>query len=138
MRAIKLITRLTINREGKLLNFQFYILSGRFHCNQEKMEAGSSHQEQNQESNQVYPTRPKLFCCHICDETFHSRNRLKKHVEKLHPKRYCCHICDEPFHTQSSLKKHIEDLHPKRYSCHICDEDFHSRGYLKDHIEVFH
>ena len=101
-----------------------------------------------QRSNAI--ERVKEYSCHICDETFELRSRLKHHIENYHQnplglraKRYSCHICDDSFESRISLKHHIDNFHParepiKKYCCHICDETFEVRIRLKHHIENFH
>jgi hypothetical protein len=61
--------------------------------------------------------------CHRCDESFYSKNELKKHMNEKH-KSLKCRKCETPAGSEKELKKHIKEKHPVESKCKVCEKAF--------------
>ncbi|OXA47381.1 oocyte zinc finger protein XlCOF26 [Folsomia candida] len=82
----------------------------------------------------------EVIKCHICPQTFLSRDVLFRHVRVVHEnqRNHPCVVCDKRFSSSSNLRRHVEARHPankelKIYSCGKCEYRSHSKHNLTQH-----
>ena len=75
--------------------------------------------------------------CRVCDNTFTSKQELKRHVETLHGELNKCNQCDEKFPTSWQLENHLQ-VHglQKKHICDDCGKAFHILWRLKKHAKM--
>ncbi|XP_055599548.1 zinc finger protein 892-like isoform X1 [Uranotaenia lowii] len=92
--------------------------------------------------NQHLGVRP-YSCQHEgCEQAFHSRNLLMKHIRRHHrddgPEYQTCEICDQRIKgPKGALTKH-QKIHSeaKNYVCSVCGKGFTTPGYLRQHSVI--
>ena len=52
--------------------------------------------------------------CTYCQETFHSKNALKRHQASCKPSVYACNVCGKNLLTRLSLTRHVRAMHQNR------------------------
>ncbi|XP_021961681.1 oocyte zinc finger protein XlCOF26 isoform X1 [Folsomia candida] len=81
----------------------------------------------------------KVLQCHVCPQTFISKEGLRLHIRVVHEnqKNYPCTLCDKRFSKSSNLKGHVEARHATNkelvHSCDKCEYKSHSKQYLAVH-----
>ena len=75
--------------------------------------------------------------CRICDKTFNSRIKLRRHYIENHRQKIKCKLCDETFEKNCDLEEHIKINHQSAecFKCEECDKDFVLKWRLKKHQE---
>lgn len=60
--------------------------------------------------------RNRQFQCHMCRDTHHRMDNLKRHIKITHmgEREVMCEFCSKQFPAKSSLRKHIQHRHPER------------------------
>lgn len=71
--------------------------------------------------------------CEICNETFQSSLKLKRHQLEFHPLPEPITCCDQVFMFNSEHKKHCATAHPKTLACPYCSKVLKSRKTLLVH-----
>ena len=60
--------------------------------------------------------------CDICERSFTTKKKLKKHIQETHPTKIECQTCDKVFTKNCELELHIKNQHEvKEYTCDSCD-----------------
>ena len=101
--------------------------------------------------------------CSICGKRYSEKRGLKEHIEIIHQGKnsWPCRTCDQTFPTRNSLKKHRISVHfkgkildelvkqepqemiksedlvhkeKKQYKCHVCEACFSERKQIKNHF----
>lgn len=76
------------------------------------------------------------FNCPICDATFKTKEKMKRHV-KSHDKKIECKICSRKFVAPHELKEHMMfHENPNAFSCDVCKKSFSSRTCLRTHSKL--
>jgi hypothetical protein len=55
-------------------------------------------------------SRPKQFCCEICQRRYSNKNSLQNHMG-IHRGRTNCDICRTVFSSKSNLNLHMKNFH---------------------------
>ena len=82
------------------------------------------------------PANP--YKCPICDESFFSPKKIKRHIDEIlsdKPSTYNCQICDQPIKYKRNLDRHMSEVHGKEqvYECEKCPEVFTREGNWRRH-----
>ena len=100
-----------------------------------KMSVSTYESEQNQESTAKNGGEKINFVCTFCNEMYHSRHLLEKHITENHPTSYkrlknpkrkpsltdsknitfICTICQNSFKRFSALSRHMKNIHPEYF-----------------------
>ena len=89
----------------------------------------------------------EMLKCNRCENTFSSKNNLKRHMEEVHkhvtikihtcPEIECQYMTDHG----AQLKKHITLFHPKtkeKFLCNDCPYNCYSESGMKKHVNAVH
>ena len=76
-------------------------------------EVGNMQNEENQENDNKEEMEEKVFTCKICDRTFVSSVRLRKHVKTIHNEVNLqkCENCGKTFSQKGNLNMHVKIVH---------------------------
>ncbi|XP_035713559.1 zinc finger protein 816-like isoform X3 [Folsomia candida] len=80
-----------------------------------------------------------MLQCHVCPQTFITRQGLQRHVQIVHEnqRNYPCTFSDKRFFNSSSLNDHVQAKHTSNieliHSCDKCEYKSHSKVYLTKH-----
>lgn len=83
--------------------------------------------------------KKKRFWCEVCQK-FESHTTKNAHELKIkYGKRFKCDLCDLSFYTNQRLKRHIH-VHTKTrpFNCKLCNTGYYNVPYLKAHYERVH
>ena len=89
----------------------------------------------------------EMLKCNICENTFTSKNNLKRHMEEVHKhvtnKIHTCPEIDCQYMTDhgAQLMKHITLFHPKtkqKLLCNDCPYNCYSESGMKKHVNAVH
>ena len=81
------------------------------------------------------------FICENCGEYFTFSKSYKNHIRKCGMKEedmLVCQHCDQKFHTKALLKKHMESHSVPSFQCPHCDKKFKSDAFLRRHMAANH
>ncbi|XP_077254831.1 uncharacterized protein LOC143893394 isoform X3 [Temnothorax americanus] len=76
----------------------------------------------------------KNFPCDTCGEIFHSRVRMRVHMQRHKSNSVACEICRRHLSSKEALEKHHKTVHLHDYVCDICHKKLKSKQKLRDHI----
>ena len=89
---------------------------------------------------EVHPDKPLKFMCPKCDETFHQKSQLDKHLTLHSPTSQNCNICNKTFANVYRLQRHMishdESTDLRKFKCHECGKAFKFKHHLKEHIRI--
>lgn len=77
--------------------------------------------------------------CDICGVVLKNRKSLLQH-EQMHTlgKRFSCDVCNEKFHRKDALNRHIVRIHVEErfFTCQVCGTRFNTNETLQDHLKI--
>lgn len=79
----------------------------------------------------------KTILCAYCDQKFHVRSDLMRHVNLYHcvRKSYTCSLCAHAFTTSDALRYHRNKTHStETHTCAYCPKTYSWKGELRTHI----
>ena len=83
----------------------------------------------------------KKWKCSGCELDFNSKTGMYKHMKMNHLD-HKCEFCDEVFHVKARLNKHIERVHDgidrPRVPCELCERTYADIGGLGNHLRQKH
>ncbi|KAL4229586.1 Zinc finger E-box-binding homeobox 2 [Mactra antiquata] len=89
---------------------------------------------------EVHSDKPLKFMCPKCDETFHQKSQLDKHLTSHSPTSQICNICKKPFANVYRLQRHMishnESTDLRKYKCTQCGKAFKFKHHLKEHERI--
>ena len=82
-------------------------------------------------------TNVRSFPCPDCDQVYHVRDHLNRHVRVIHNKeRLSCELCGKLFCDRSALLRHQLYHGEPRFQCDECPHKFREGRHLKRHKRV--
>ena len=89
---------------------------------------------------QMETTNKKKFNCIICDKTFLTSKKLRRHIAGTHNQEtYECDKCDKSFTYKGNLSHHLQQIHEKiKYYCGECPYQASTAQALKNHKDSIH
>ena len=118
----------------KQCNDEKEILKAKFEALEQKVN-NVGHASKKDQSDKIHSRNKNE--CQKCDESFISKNDLKKHMIEKHNS-LKCKKCETPVESEKELKKHIKDKHPVEVKCKVCDESFTKNSDLEVHLKNLH
>ncbi|XP_071645072.1 uncharacterized protein [Temnothorax longispinosus] len=76
----------------------------------------------------------KDFPCDTCGEIFHSRVRMRVHMQRHKSNSVACEICRRYLSSKEALEKHRKTVHFHDYVCDICHKKMKCKRMLRAHI----
>ena len=84
--------------------------------------------------------KPLKFMCPKCDETFHQKSQLDKHLTLHSPTSQICNICNKTFANVYRLQRHMishnESTDLRKFKCPECGKAFKFKHHLKEHVRI--
>ncbi|XP_071645075.1 uncharacterized protein [Temnothorax longispinosus] len=80
----------------------------------------------------------KDFPCDTCGEIFHSRVRMRVHMQRHKSNSVACEICRRHLSSKEALEKHRKTVHFHDYVCDICHKKMKCKRMLRAHIIQSH
>ena len=72
----------------------------------------------------------------MCHKSFKNKYILLAHVRSIHDtENIKCSMCNETFNSQQRLRRHISDCHGPRQKCHLCPKTFSKKSGLNAHLK---
>lgn len=89
---------------------------------------------------EMHSDKPLKFMCPKCDETFHQKSQLDKHLTSHSPTSQICNICKKTFANVYRLQRHMishnESTDLRKYKCNQCGKAFKFKHHLKEHERI--
>ena len=91
---------------------------------------------------EVHADKPLKFMCPKCDETFHQKSQLDKHLTLHSPTSQVCGICNKTFANVYRLQRHMishnESKDLRKFKCPEsgCGKAFKFKHHLKEHVRI--
>ncbi|XP_060599407.1 zinc finger E-box-binding homeobox 2-like isoform X3 [Ruditapes philippinarum] len=84
--------------------------------------------------------KPLKFMCPKCDETFHQKSQLDKHLTLHSPTSQICTVCNKTFANVYRLQRHMishnESTDLRKFKCPECGKAFKFKHHLKEHVRI--
>lgn len=81
-----------------------------------------------------------LWSCEHCGKKSNTKRHHNNHVLLHLPPNFSCTNCDQKFHTKSYLMKHIRNMHTehseKKFNCDECGKGFSNQAVLVGHMNM--
>ena len=71
-----------------------------------------------------------------CQENFHDKKDLSKHIIANHPKEIKCEVCEESFDKRYKIELYLKIHELETFKCNICAKLFHMKWRLEKHVKV--
>ncbi|XP_052805237.1 zinc finger E-box-binding homeobox 1-like isoform X2 [Mya arenaria] len=88
----------------------------------------------------VHADKPLKFMCPKCDETFHQKSQLDKHLTLHSPTSQVCAVCNKTFANVYRLQRHMishnESTDLRKFKCPECGKAFKFKHHLKEHVRI--
>ena len=80
-----------------------------------------------------------VWKCKVCGKTTPKKGHIREHAE-IHIKgmSHACHLCNNTFPSRQSLRKHINGIHSKLLSCDLCEKSGMNRTAYYHHRHKQH
>lgn len=89
---------------------------------------------------EIHADKPLKFMCPKCDETFHQKSQLDKHLTLHSPTSQICAICNKTFANVYRLQRHMishnESTDLRKFKCPECGKAFKFKHHLKEHVRI--
>ena len=89
---------------------------------------------------EFHPDKPLKFMCPKCDETFHQKSQLDKHLTLHSPTSQNCTVCNKTFANVYRLQRHLishdESNDLRKFKCLECGKAFKFKHHLKEHTRI--
>ncbi|KAH3715492.1 hypothetical protein DPMN_058203 [Dreissena polymorpha] len=89
---------------------------------------------------EAHADKPLKFMCPKCDETFHQKSQLDKHLTLHSPTSQVCSVCNKTFANVYRLQRHMishnESTDLRKFKCPECGKAFKFKHHLKEHVRI--
>lgn len=89
---------------------------------------------------EMHADKPLKFMCPKCDETFHQKSQLDKHLTLHSPTSQICNVCNKTFANVYRLQRHMishnESTDLRKFKCPECGKAFKFKHHLKEHVRI--
>ncbi|XP_045207441.2 zinc finger E-box-binding homeobox 1-like isoform X2 [Mercenaria mercenaria] len=89
---------------------------------------------------EMHSDKPLKFMCPKCDETFHQKSQLDKHLTLHSPTSQICNVCNKTFANVYRLQRHMishnESTDLRKFKCPECGKAFKFKHHLKEHVRI--
>ena len=89
---------------------------------------------------EMHADKPLKFMCPKCDETFHQKSQLDKHLTLHSPTSQNCPVCNKLFANVYRLQRHMishnESTDLRKFKCQECGKAFKFKHHLKEHVRI--
>lgn len=76
----------------------------------------------------------KQFSCEVCDKTFSTNSRYKRHMFIHSERLFHCDVCDKSFKSSYDVVKHRKSHIGSYFTCHICSKVYKDKQNFSIHL----
>ncbi|KAL3836211.1 hypothetical protein ACJMK2_021651 [Sinanodonta woodiana] len=89
---------------------------------------------------EMHADKPLKFMCPKCEETFHQKSQLDKHLALHSSTSQICTVCNKTFANVYRLQRHMishdESNDLRKFKCPECGKAFKFKHHLKEHVRI--